>query len=126
MEGHVRPHAAGESVSENNTARVELTIRYGCYGEQSKTVIVPIGEQLREELMEPVELSDNAFSLLLASPGMFGGKGDAVTIRRKKFQMRRDIAQSIAQSLVPELIKAFGVNDEIDGYSKENDFKVRP
>ena len=108
----------------NNTARVELTIRYGCYGEQSKTVIVPIDERLREELMEPVELSDNTFSLLLASPGMFGGKGDAVTIRKRKFIMRREIAQSIAQSLVPELIKAFGANDEMDGYSVENDFKV--
>ena len=110
----------------NDTARIELTIRYGCYGEKSKTVIVPISEHLRGELMEPVELSDDPFSLLIASPGLRGGYGDAVTIRKKKFKMRHDIAQSIAQYLVPELIKAFGANDKMNGYNMENDFKAQP
>ncbi len=100
----------------NNRALVELTVRYGAYGEQQKTVAVPISEDLTQELMCRVELSDKPFSLLLASPGVFGGKGDALTMRQKTFAMRRDVAKQIAAAMVPELLKAFGVNDELDGY----------
>ncbi|MGL4557080.1 MAG: hypothetical protein ACRCV5_06235 [Afipia sp.] len=97
-------------------AQVELTIRYGEFGEQVKTVAIPISEGLTQELIGKVELSDEPFSLLLASPGVYGGKGDAVTIRRKAFAMRREVAEDIARAMVPELMKAFGVNDELDGY----------
>ena len=100
----------------NNRALVELTVRYGAYGEQQKTVAVPISEDLTHELMGRVELSDEPFSLLLASPGAFGGKGGAITMRRKTFAMRRDVAKQIAAAMVPELLKAFGINDELDGY----------
>lgn len=100
----------------NNKALVELTIRFGAHGEHQKTVAVPISEYLTQELMGRVELSDEPFSLLLASPGMFGGNGDAVTVRRKAFQMRRAVAEDIAAAMVPELCRAFGVNDELDGY----------
>ena len=100
----------------NNGALVELTVRYGAYGEKQKTVAVPISDDLTRELMGRIELSNDSFSLLLASPGAFGGKGDALTMRRRTFAMRRDVAQQIARAMVPELLKAFGVNDELDGY----------
>lgn len=41
---------------------------------------------------------------------------DAVTVRKRKFKMRRDIATEIAAAMVPALLEAFGVNDELDGY----------
>lgn len=100
----------------SNEPSIELTIRYGTYGEQQKTVAIPIDEYLMRELMGRVELSDEPFSLMLASPGLFGGKGDAVTMRRKTFTMRRDVAQQISKAMASELVKAFGVNDELDGY----------
>ena len=98
------------------TASVALTVRYGFYGEESKTVVLPLPDMLMRELMGTVELSDEPLSVLLASPAVFGGKGDAVTIRRKAFEMRRRTAEQIARAMVPELMKAFGVNDELDGY----------
>jgi hypothetical protein len=98
------------------TASVRLTVCYGTFGEQSKTVGVPISERIARELMGTVELSNDPFSLMIASPGMMGGKGDAVTIRRKAFQMRREVAEQIASAMVPALMEAFGVNDEVDGY----------
>jgi hypothetical protein len=39
-----------------------------------------------------------------------------VTIRRRKFEMRRELAEEIAASIVPALLRAFGVNDRVDGY----------
>lgn len=99
-----------------NKAQVELTIRYGALGEQMRTVAIPLSEDLTRELMGRVELSDEPFSLMVSSPGMYGGKGDAVTIRRKAFEMRRAVAEDIARAMVPELMKAFGCNDELDGY----------
>ena len=99
-----------------NGAKVSLTIRYGWHSENEKTVALPISADLARELMGRVELGDKPFSVLLASPGMFGGKGDAVTIRRKTFKMRRAVAEEIARAMVPALLEAFGVNDELDGY----------
>ena len=96
-------------------AQVELTVRFGDCGQQAKTVAVPISEDLTRELIGRVELSNEPFSLLLASPGAYGGKGDAVTYRRRVFKMRRAVAEEIARAMVPELLKAFGVNDELDG-----------
>lgn len=98
---------------------VTLTISYGEYRQESKAIALPISDDLARELMERVELSDDPFSILLASPGMYGGKGDAVTIRRKKFKMRREVAEEIARAMVPAMMQAFGVNDELDGYSVE-------
>lgn len=100
-----------------NKASVELTIRYSYYGEQSKTVILPISDELFCEITTRLEWSDEPFSILFASPGMFGGKGNAITTRERVFKMRREVAEDIAKSMVPELLKVFGVNDELDGYS---------
>jgi hypothetical protein len=104
----------------DSRALVELTIRYGAYGQQAKTVAVPISEGLTRDLLGGVELSDEPFSLLLASPGAWGGKGGAVTFRRRAFKMRRDVANEIARAMVPELLKAFGVNDKLDGYKVDD------
>lgn len=101
------------------TPTIELVVRYGAYGEKLARAMLPIDEMLMRELMEGVERSDDSFSLLLASPGLMGGYGDAVTIRRRKFEMRRDFAESIARSMVPALLKAFGVNDVTDGYTQD-------
>ena len=103
-----------------NKAQVELTIRYGPFGHETKTVAVWIDEDLTRELMGGVELSDEPFSILLASPGAFGGKGSAVTIRQRAFTMRRRVAEDIARAMVPALLQAFGVNDELDGYKVDS------
>ena len=95
---------------------IELTIRHGQFGEKQKTVALRIDEDLMRDLMGHVELSDEPFSLMLASPGMFGGKGDAVTMRRAKFKLRQDVAQKIAKDMVRAMVEAFGANDELDGY----------
>ena len=97
----------------DSRALVELTIRFGRYGEQSKTVAVPISEDLTRELMGGIELSDEPFTRLL---GAMSGGGDCVTIRHKTFKMRRSIADEIARAMAPELCRAFGVNDKLDGY----------
>ena len=103
-----------------NRALVELTLRYGEYGQHSKTVAVPISEDLTRELLGRVELSDEPLSVLLASPGAFGGKGNAIAYRRRTFEMRRAVAEDICKAMVPELLKVFGVNDELNGYRVED------
>jgi hypothetical protein len=108
----------------SNQARVELTIVYGRYGDKRKTIFVPVSDELMRELTEGVELSNDPFSLALASPGMWGGRGNAVTTRLQTFEARREIATEIAGKLVSVLIEAFGVNDKRDGYDVEND--IRP
>lgn len=107
-------------MSDRGIARVELTLRMGRFGERVETVVVPINEMLAYELTEPVELSDEPLSIALASPGLFGGYGDAVTIRKRKFQLREDAAKGLARDLVKELVKLFGTNDETDGYRKRD------
>lgn len=95
---------------------IELTIRYGAFGEKHKTVALNIDDSLARELLEPVELSDDPFSLMIKSPAFYGGVGNAVTARKKTFQMRRAVAAEIARQMVPALLQAFGINDELDGY----------
>lgn len=97
-------------------ARIDLTILSGEFGEKSTTVSLPVDECLMRELTGSVELSDEPFSLLLASPCMSGGRDNAITIRRRAFEMRRGIAEHIGKLMVPALLDAFGVNDKLDGY----------
>jgi len=103
-----------------NKPSIEATVYYGTYGEKSKTCTVPIGEGLMRDLMDSVELSDDPWSVLLASPGVFGGRGDAITIRRKAFEMRHEVAKEIGAAVARELPKIFGTNDKVDGYKKED------
>lgn len=103
----------------NGDALIELTFRYGPYGRQRKTVAVQISEDLTDELMGGIELSNDPFSLFVASPGFLGGRGDALTIRRRTLKMRREVAQEIARAMIPALIEAFGVNDTLDGYKAD-------
>lgn len=98
---------------------IELTIGYGFLGEKTKRVALNIPEHFMRELIEPVETSNDPISLMLASPGMYGGHGNAVDIRRNKFALRDDFSRYLADSLVNELRKAFGANDVKDGYSIE-------
>jgi hypothetical protein len=101
-----------------NSALVELTVRWGEYGEQQKSVAVQIGEDLTRELMEGAELSDDPFSLMMAMGCLSGRRMEnhPVVLRRRIFKMRRAVAEDIARAMVPALMKAFGVNDELDGY----------
>jgi hypothetical protein len=115
----------------DDNALVTLTIRYGTYGHESKSIAVPIDATISRKLLGTVELSDAPFSLMLASPSMYGGKENAVTVRRKTFEMRRDVAEQIARAMVPAMLEAFGVNDELDGHrvsdmsESERDFRSK-
>lgn len=100
-----------------NKTTVELTIRYGNFQRESKTVSVDLCESISREIFSGVERSNEPLSMFLASPGVYGGKGSSVSIREEAFHMRRAMAREIADSLVTELLKAFGVNDQLDGYS---------
>jgi len=98
--------------------RIELVIRVGDEFTEIR-VPVDVSAQLLRELSEPVELSDAPFALLLASPGMWGGRGDAITVRKKAFAMRKDTASEISDKIVNALVKFFGRNDKTDGYSSK-------
>jgi hypothetical protein len=98
---------------------ITLVLRIGEFGEKQYAIVLPLSETLTKELMEPVELSDNPLSILLASPGFYGGYGDAVTIRKKKFRLREATAKEIAREIEKTLLEMFGENDKTDGYSKE-------
>lgn len=100
----------------NERGLVELTLRIGQYGERVETVAVPISDELAGELTEGMELSDEPFSLMLAS---LGTQKDYVTVRRKKFRMRREFAHEIARALEGKLMELFGADDVTDGYTKE-------
>lgn len=96
--------------------RVELVLTIGQFGERREVVAVPISDELIKDLMEPIELSDNPFSVMLASPGMFGGKGNAIEIRHRKFRLRRATADELATRIKNKLVELFGIDDERDGY----------
>lgn len=95
---------------------IELTIRSGPWRQNVRTVVLPVDELAWRDITQPVELSDRPLSLLLASPGVRGGYGDAVTIREGVFKLRRSSAQHIAATIVQALMKESGENDELDGY----------
>lgn len=83
--------------------QIELKVRYGRWGEQEKTVVLPISHDLMRELMGKVELSNDPFSLMLVSPGLYGGVGNAVTFRDKTFRMRRRVARAIADVMMKRM-----------------------
>jgi hypothetical protein len=71
------------------------------------------------ELSEPMERSDDPWSLILASPGMFGGKGNMIEIRKKVFKMRKEAAAEISRAVTEALIEYFGRNDVTNGYRRD-------
>jgi hypothetical protein len=99
-----------------------LTIKSGMFGEESKTVALPISGQLMHELRSPVELSNDPTSLLLASPGVINGIGpleaigETVTIRKKQFEMRKNHAAEIGRKVAQALLDFYGESDEMNGY----------
>ena len=99
---------------------IELTIRHGHFGEKEERIAVDLNELAWRDMTRPVELSNNPISLMLASPGLIGGRGNAVTIREETFKLRRREARRIAfiltEKLAEKLFEAFGVDDELDGY----------
>jgi hypothetical protein len=101
-------------------ALVELTLRMGPCGERVKTVALPIDDRLARDLTEPLELSDEPWSLMLASPCLYGGRGDAVTVRRRAFALRRETAREIGRAVAEKLVEMFGAEDEVDGYKKRD------
>lgn len=108
-------------------AQVELTLRLGQYGERVETVVVPLSEGIARDLMEPMEpmeLSDEPWSLMLASPGLMGCKGDAVTIRKRTFKMREGYSKEIAAALTDKLVELFGSEDRVNGY-RQNEWSER-
>ena len=100
--------------------RVELTLILGQFGERREVVAVPISAELAYDLTEPIELSDNPFSIMLASPMMFGGVGNAIEIRQKKFRLCKAAAHYLATDIEKKLVELFGINDEQDGYKKQD------
>src|SRR5712671_1425243 len=94
---------------------IVVTVRSGLYGQDMKSFAIPISEHLMRELHEPVELSNEPFSLMLASFKTIS----AVEIREQKFQMRRETARKIARMIEDMLVEEFGSNDQTDGYSKK-------
>lgn len=97
-------------------AQIELIIRVGQYGQKEHRIALALPPDLAQDLMEPVEVSDESWSILLASPALYGGHGNAVQIREQKFQLRRAMAKKIAGQIESELIRMFGHEDERDGY----------
>lgn len=102
----------------NKDTVVELTVRYfNGNSFETKTLAVNIPEDLSRELLTGQELSDDPISLSLFS--QVERKQTASTFRRQAFKMRRQVAEGIAQQIIPALLEVFGVNDELDGYSIE-------
>lgn len=97
---------------------ITLTLRLGTFGEREQQVVLKLPDDIARALTEPMELSDESLSQLLASPGLYGGHGDCVTVRKKKFALRRDQARVIAREIERELFKLFGVDDHVNGYRR--------
>ena len=85
--------------------------------EGSLTVPVRISERVLRELREPMELSEDSFSLKLAAwPNTIS---KYVEVRAKRFEMREEVAREISAALIKKLIEYFGQNDETNGYKED-------
>lgn len=98
-------------------AGINLQVRTGYHGEKVKTFELRLDESLARALMEPVELSNDMFSLSLL--GRDNSALDSLSRRQKIFKMRKEFAIDIANELIEKLIEAFGQEDIKDGYTKE-------
>lgn len=99
-------------------AGIELIVRTGMYGETVHAFALQLPEDIMADLCEPLELSDNSFSLALKSLGR-GNEESYATVRKRKLKMREAMADRICQVMKKELLEHFGDKDQTDGYSKE-------
>lgn len=93
--------------------RVEL-----CRGNytQPYAVEIPMSEDMIQDLCEPLELSDEPFALLIHSLPM---KRDYVEYRKRAIRLREGTAEDIAQHIAEALLKAFGEQDKMNGYRRD-------
>lgn len=96
---------------------IRLTVYIGEYGQREETVALLLPDGLAHDLREPMELSNEPFALMIAGAGR---TGDFIELRRKSFQMRRDVAEDIGRQVAAELIRMFGARDEVNGYKQEH------
>ncbi len=100
----------------NDKALIELTVRYGRFGERVKRLALQIDEHMARELIGGVEVSDDAFTKMMLVDYPTG----VIKTRERAFRMRREFAEKVADLMVPALMEAFGVNDTFDGYRIED------
>lgn len=99
---------------------VHLMITTGHHGtEQRHCINVPVDETVMRELMEPIEISNDPFTVALSSMDRRVPIDSFYTYRNSKFKMRDDISRKIANALVNALTEYFGNGDTIDGYRKD-------
>lgn len=102
-----------------NDASISVVIDFRD-GRERITRVVPVDGDAWREATSPVELSHDPLSMLLASPGMHGGCGNAYTVRKKAFTIRKVLAYDIARALTKVLTDEFGARDEVDGWGKHD------
>lgn len=79
-----------------------------------------MGSDIIAPLLQSVEVSSDPFSRMLASPGLMGGRGNAIDIKREMDEKRRAAARHIVGMLVERLIEdVFAKKDVCDGYTKD-------
>lgn len=105
-------------------AGITLEIRTGYHGEKVRHFDLVLDELTTRALMEPVELSNDPFSLRLSSPQM--SAVHSVQNRGKVFKMREHFAKDIADQLITCLIQAFGQEDITDRYSQSEINRFNP
>lgn len=83
------------------------------------TVVVPID---CDKALEPIELSNDAFTLFLTGPR---SKGRYVTYRRETLVLREHVAEQLGRQVTSIFMELVKKNDTIDSYLIE-DTKEHP
>lgn len=100
----------------NINPRVEMLLHYDPSSDKRLYAVMDIDPMVLREAMESCERSDDPMSISLASPGLFGGKGDAVSHRKKVDSIRKMLAASIALAFEEHMVNMLGANDTMNGY----------
>lgn len=96
---------------------ITITVRTGMF-EPPHSITIPIDELMLRRLKEPVELSNDTFTLMYEAVGQRCPVEKVIKRRENKFVMRKDIAKIISELITVELVAYFGDGDTIDGYRK--------
>lgn len=91
---------------------------YPGQGEAAERVAVELDELITRETFEPLEMSNAPFSLMLAG---FGRKESYTVTRRKRIDLREEVAERIAHEIKATLLRAFSARDQNDGYPLERE-----